>query len=75
MAWRAGVSLIMDVSDQGTQQEEFAREAALLVRKPEPQLESGRCSYCGEVTPGRWCDVDCAADWQRQQDADKRAGR
>ncbi len=62
----------MDDSDLATAQEEVARMAALAVRKPEPQLESGRCSYCGEVTHGRWCNADCASDWKRQDDADKR---
>lgn len=65
----------MDDSDRATAQEEVARMAALAVRKPEPQLESGRCSYCGEATPGRWCNNFCRDDWEKQQEADKRAGR
>ena len=65
----------MDDSDLATAQEEVARMAALAVRKPEPQLESGRCSYCGEETTGRWCDIFCRDDWAKQQEADKRAGR
>ena len=65
----------MDDSDLATAQEEVARMAAIAARKPEPQLESGRCSYCGEATPGRWCNADCHFDWQREQDANKRAGR
>ena len=65
----------MDDSDRATAQEELARMAALAARKPEPQLESGRCSYCGKETPGRWCDIFCRDDWTKQQDADKRTGR
>jgi len=64
----------MDDSDCATAQEEVARMAAIAARKPEPQLESGRCSYCREATPGRWCDNFCRDDWAKQQDADKRNG-
>ena len=65
----------MDESDRATQQEEFAREAALAVRKPAALFLTGRCGYCEEHTGGLFCDAECRADWQRQQDADKRAGR
>lgn len=64
----------MDDSDRATQQEEFARAAALSRREPVALFITGRCGYCEEHTGGLFCNADCRADYQRQQDADKRAG-
>lgn len=64
----------MDDSDRATAQEELTRAAELLIRKPEPKLESGHCAYCGEETQGRWCNSDCRDLWQIEQDALKRNG-
>lgn len=64
----------MDDSDRATAQEELTRAAELLIRKPEPKLESGHCSYCGEETQGRWCDAACRDEWQVEQYALKRNG-
>jgi len=75
VARRAWAALIMDVSDQGTQQEEFARAAALSHREPVALFLTGRCGYCEEHTGGLFCNIDCRNDWQREQDAKKRAGR
>ena len=65
----------MDDSDRATAQEELTRAVEIAVRKHVPELESGRCSYCGEATPGRWCDASCRDMWQLEQDANGRNGQ
>jgi hypothetical protein len=59
----------MNVEDQATQQEEFAREIGLSVRKfvlP----KTGRCYNCDEVVPpiANFCDEHCRHDYERRQE-------
>lgn len=58
----------MTVDDAATQQEEFAREYALKIRKQElPKI--GKCYNCGEaVKPNaNYCDSDCRLDDERRR--------
>lgn len=36
---------------------------------------TGQCLYCTEPLPlsQRWCDIDCRDEWERVQDAHRRA--
>lgn len=57
----------MNLDDMATQQEEFARDAALRHRKAElPKI--GSCYNCGEaVKPSaNYCDADCRVDHERR---------
>lgn len=61
-----------DTSDIATRQEELARRSALASsRKPEGPAYTGFCLNCDEPLPPstvrRWCDADCARDWERRQ--------
>lgn len=57
----------MNVDDRATQQEEFARDAALKHRKPELP-KTGFCYNCGEpVKPSaNYCDGDCRLYHERR---------
>lgn len=62
----------MDIYDQATEQEEFARESALAIaRKESIKLKpSGYCYNCEELINNKlnlFCDADCRDDWQRRQ--------
>lgn len=62
----------MNVEDQATQQEEFARENALKLRKYElPKI--GFCYNCNEgVAPNaNFCDQHCRHDFERRQENQK----
>lgn len=66
----------MDVSDQGTRQEEFAREAALSARKPQAEIYlTGACWNCETPADALFCSSECGADWKKRDDAEKRVGR
>ena len=54
----------MNVDDRATQQEEFARDAALKHRKHELQFK-GNCYNCGEfvLKPAKFCDEFCREDY------------
>ena len=59
----------MTSDDEGSQQEEFAREQALKFRKPETK-RTGFCLDCGEVTQYSFCSLDCRwANERRTQNA------
>lgn len=60
----------MDISDTATCHEELRREIALRERKPEGPAATGYCLFCGEPLPDglRWCDADCARDYEYLQD-------
>lgn len=62
----------MNVDDSATQQEEFAREAALKHRKPElPKI--GICYNCNEPVKSNanYCDKDCRLDHERRTENKK----
>ncbi len=64
------------MSDQFDKAEEFEqlhRDIALKFRKPEVSA-TGFCLSCGEPMQNlhKFCDKDCATDWQREQDARER---
>lgn len=63
----------MDVSDLGTQQEEFLLESALNEQEKKPRLmATGKCLNCDEVVAaGLFCDADCRDDFERRCKAEK----
>lgn len=68
----------MDIIDQAQQREELERELAIRQHAcHESALPAvGACHYCSATVPAgsRFCDRDCMADWQKEQDARKRSG-
>ena len=48
----------MSLDDKATELEEFPRETALKMRKPE-QRKTGVCFECGETTKHSYCSVEC----------------
>lgn len=65
-----------DEADLASDLQERALAAALANRKNESLPATGRCHYCDETlsTPGaRFCDVDCARDYEHEQKLKKRA--
>lgn len=63
----------MDDADKATEQEPYMIAAALAARKPVLHY-NGHCYNCGETSAGIFCDADCRNDYQRQKDAERRAG-
>ena len=65
-----------DEADLADTQEQ-AYLAAALARRQETLIAMGRCYSCDEaVDVGlRFCDADCATDWERIDAARKRGGR
>lgn len=59
-----------DEADKAEQQEELARQAALIVRHRVGPRPNGRCLNCGELIepPLRWCDSECREDWVKRED-------
>lgn len=59
----------MDDADRATEQEEMARQAALIVRHRVGPVWTGFCLWCGEPTakPRRWCDAECREEWERRE--------
>lgn len=59
-----------DIDDIASEQEQFARDNAQRMRKPEGPQAIGVCHNCEEpvAVTLRWCDSDCQKDWQKQQD-------
>lgn len=57
----------MNIDDLGTQQEEFMRDIALKVRKPE-LAKIGFCyEYLATVKPNaNYCDADCRETHERR---------
>jgi hypothetical protein len=58
-----------DNLDIASEREELARTFAQAVRKPVGPVATGRCLYCDEIVGDeqRWCDVECAKDWEKLQ--------
>lgn len=68
-----------DEADLAFATEQQALESALaLHRKTRPALQAtGECHYCGETLSGvnpHFCDIDCARDWEVEQNLKKRLG-
>lgn len=59
-----------DEADRAEEQEEMARQAALIVRRRVGPRYTGRCLNCGEIIEGplRWCDAACREDWTKRED-------
>ncbi len=64
-----------DQLDQAAIFEERDREAALNIRREEGPKATGFCLYCEEPTEGRWCDSDCARQWEEEQERRQRLKR
>lgn len=68
-----------DLIDRASALDEQLREAYInKAREQKPKLEAtGQCLYCeAELSDGqRFCDVECRDDWQRENDAKRRAGK
>lgn len=60
----------MDEADRAEEQEEMARQYALIVRRRVGPTYTGVCLNCGETTerPRRWCNEDCREDWVKRED-------
>ena len=60
---------VADEVDKASAREFGSREAAMQRRRPEGPPAVGACHYCGEALRSglRWCDADCARDWEREQ--------
>lgn len=58
-----------DIADKAEEQEEMARQAALIIRRREGPKWTGRCLNCGELVerPFRWCNEDCREDWMKRE--------
>ena len=66
-----------DIFDQATEREEMERERAIKAARSAPALPStGRCHYCDASVAGdaHFCDCECRADFEREQDAKRRGG-
>lgn len=72
-----------DMLDAATDTAQDLLDDALADAKRKAEAEarvSGKpgwaCMHCGEelFELGRFCDIDCSADWQREQDAKRRNG-
>ena len=68
--------IMSSVDDTASDTEEFFLDIARKVRKPELQ-PIGECYSCGERVSGghKFCDADCATDYQRIELSKKRDGR
>lgn len=59
-----------DEADLTAEREQYNYELSLKKsRKPEGPKPTGFCLFCEEPLPdgARWCDVDCARDYERLQ--------
>lgn len=68
---------LADESDMATQREEQFLAAALdKVNEAKPVQPTGFCLYCkAKLKKGlRFCDKDCASDWENEQRMKKIAG-
>ncbi|HWX02443.1 hypothetical protein [Collimonas sp.] len=67
-----------DVADRAEWRIAKDIEVAMAHARRIPQLEAdGRCHYCDDdVAHGaRFCNTDCRDDYQKEQEAKRRAGR
>lgn len=62
----------MNLDDSATQQEEFARENALRLRKPEP-IKTGFCLECNEPSKHSYCSCDCR--WLNERRNSQKKGK
>ena len=70
-----------DHLDRGVRNQERLNKDALahVRREAERQAErlgrpTGYCLFCEADCPGRFCDPECGALWQREKDAMRRNG-
>lgn len=56
-----------DSFDIASEREELERQMARTVRQPEGPQATGRCLFCDEETPHRWCDADCRDSWEKER--------
>ncbi len=56
-----------DPLDLASEREEFFRNNAMRLRKPEGPAATGTCLYCHEAVSGekRWCDADHRDAYER----------
>jgi len=67
-----------DVADRAEWRIAKDIEAAMAHARKTPKLEAdGRCYYCDEDVAHEklFCNTDCSDDYQREQEARRRAGR
>ncbi len=71
--WLIGFSILLYTGWTNDRAEQNLADA-LKRRKPElPKV--GACYWCGEMTDGVFCGVECRDMWQKEQDARARNGR
>ena len=66
-----------DVADRAEWRIAKDIDAAMAHARRTPQLEAdGHCHYCDDVAHGvLFCNTDCRDDYQKEQEALRRAGR
>jgi hypothetical protein len=67
-----------DEADIAEENIELNRLAAIEACRRQPSMPAkGSCWFCDELLPPlqKFCDSDCAADFEREQSALMRAGR
>lgn len=57
----------MDAADRAQIEEQARLDAAVSRRRPEVSQPAtrGRCLFCDEPSPERFCDTDCREDYIR----------